>query len=102
VLLETRAPRGLLGGMLGLPSTEWSADPPAPRPPVAADWRDAGAEVRHTFTHFHLRLGVAWARVPPPPEGRLYPLTPALAEALPTVMRKALRLGLAAAGIAGG
>ncbi len=32
-------------------------------PPIDADWRDPGAEVRHTFTHFHLRLSLRVADV---------------------------------------
>jgi A/G-specific adenine glycosylase len=98
VLLETRAAEGLLGGMLGLPGTGWSETPPDPAPPFAADWCDTGGEVRHTFTHFHLQLRVAVARVPDgfdPPAGRFYPADDAPARALPTVMRKALALGLA-------
>lgn len=98
VLVETRPERGLLGGMLGLPCSDWAEGAPTPRPPFAADWRDTGAEVRHTFTHFHLRLGIAAARLPAgfdPPAGRFVALGPALEAALPTVMRKALRLGLA-------
>ena len=80
---------GDLGGMLALPSTDWN-DAPDPAPPFAADWRDAG-EVRHTFTHFHLRLTVVCAEAPD-----LGPKAPALAEAeaaMPTVFAKALRLG---------
>jgi A/G-specific adenine glycosylase len=94
VLVETRDRRGLLGGMLALPCSDWT-ETPAPRPPFAADWRRLG-DVRHTFTHFHLLLGVAAARVPAgftAPAGRFHPATE-LQAALPTVMRKALRLGL--------
>jgi A/G-specific adenine glycosylase len=97
VLVEHRPPEGLLGGMLGLPGTAWSEAPPAPRPPFPADWRELGAEVRHTFTHFHLRLRLRSARVPQdfvPPSGAFRPADEAMA-AMPTVMRKALRLGLA-------
>jgi A/G-specific adenine glycosylase len=54
--------RGLLGGMLGWPGCDWRARRPT-RPPRGA-WRDAGAEVRHTFTHFHLRLRVMVADLP--------------------------------------
>jgi A/G-specific adenine glycosylase len=95
VLLERRPARGLLGGMLGLPGTDWDHDP-APRPPFSAGWRDAGAEVRHTFTHFQLRLRVETA---PVPAGFAAPWaifeTPERAiAAAPTVMKKALRLGL--------
>ncbi len=100
VLVETRAARGLLGGMLGLPGTDWIEARPAARPPFAADWQAAG-EVRHTFTHFHLALRV---EVTPAPAGggaggdwRVW--SPALEAALPTVMKKALRLGRSAAGL---
>ncbi len=99
VLVETRPARGLLGGMLGLPTTEWVAAEPAPRPPLAADWRDTGAEVRHTFTHFHLVLRVVVARVglDVPSGGDWRPSEPSLERALPTVMRKVLRKVLRAA-----
>jgi A/G-specific adenine glycosylase len=67
-----------------------------PRPPFAADWREIGV-VRHTFTHFHLILRVQAARVPAETgrhPGEWRPAGP-LAAALPSVMRKALGLGLA-------
>lgn len=90
LLLETRPDRGLLGGMLGWPGSDWDGGGgPAP---VAADWRDAGAEVRHTFTHFHLRLGIAVADVSlaaTPIRGAFLPRTAFRPSDLPTVMRKA-------------
>jgi A/G-specific adenine glycosylase len=94
VLVETRPAAGLLGGMLGLPGSDWVAGEPPPRPPLAADWRDLDAEVRHTFTHFHLRLRLEGARVPEG-AGDFRPAAEA-GPAMPTVMRKALRLGLSA------
>ncbi len=99
VLVEERPARGLLGGMLGLPTTDWTAAEPAPRPPVPAEWRDAGGEVRHTVTHFHLRLRLAWARVEGSAAASELRFVPAaeLEAAMPTLMRKALRQGLAAA-----
>lgn len=62
LLLETRPPRGLLGGMPGWPGSEWSHDPAAD-PPLAAQWHHLSGEVRHTLTHFHLILNVAVAVV---------------------------------------
>jgi A/G-specific adenine glycosylase len=95
VLTERRPPRGLLGGMLSLPSTDWAEAPPNPAPPFDADWRAAG-EVRHTFTHFHLRLAVLWTRVEHlPSEAAAVEEAEA---AMPTVFAKASRLGRAAAG----
>ena len=98
VLVETRPPQGLLGGMLGLPGDVWTESPPPPRPPFAADWRDLG-EVRHTFTHFHLILRLD-GRAPPrrhagPLRRLARPPAPSSASS-PRVMRKALRLGLPA------
>lgn len=60
VLLETRPDKGLLGGMLGFPTSDWS-DAPTEDPPFEADWQDTQVEVRHTFTHFHLRLALRTA-----------------------------------------
>ena len=89
-LLERRPDRGLLGGMLGWPGSDWSAAPD-PAPPMAADWRDAGPEVRHTFTHFHLRLTLWVAETPlrpTPGRGAFLPAEEFRPSALPTVMRK--------------
>ena len=97
VLVEWRPDRGLLGGMLGLPGTDWAEMAPSPRPPFAADWRDLGVEARHTFTHFHLILTVEGACVGMTATGEFRDADAALA-AMPTVMRKALRLGLGALG----
>ncbi|MDP1554609.1 MAG: A/G-specific adenine glycosylase, partial [Hyphomonas sp.] len=53
VWLVRRPPSGLLGGMLALPSSEWSDTRTVAPPPVETDWRGIG-EVRHVFTHFSL------------------------------------------------
>ncbi len=97
VLAERRPDRGLLGGMLGLPGGDWTEAEPARRPPFPAAWRDLGVEARHTFTHFHLRLAVAGARVGMSAAGEFRDADAAMA-AMPTVMRKALTLGLGALG----
>jgi len=90
LLLETRPDRGLLGGMLGWPGSAWDGGGgPAP---LEADWRDAVGEVRHTFTHFHLRLEIAVAEVgqtAAPLRGVFLPRTAFRPSDLPTVMRKA-------------
>ena len=57
VALVRRPPRGLLGGMLALPGTDWAeALPDDPAPPFPARWTPLPGEVRHVFTHFELRL----------------------------------------------
>lgn len=98
-LLETRPAQGLLGGMLGFPGTEWAETPGEPAPPLPGPWQRLPGEVRHTFTHFHLRLSVWVADLDPSAtetavEGaaRLH-IAPRLSPAsLPTVMRKAYDL----------
>jgi A/G-specific adenine glycosylase len=96
-LLERRAARGLLGGMLGWPGSDWG-EAPAPAPPVQAKWRDTGAEARHTFTHFHLRLRVHVADLGPealPERGDFLPAAAFRPSDLPTVMRKVFDLARA-------
>jgi A/G-specific adenine glycosylase len=97
-LLERRPDSGLLGGMLGWPTTDWS-DSPQPAAPIDGNWRDTGLEVRHTFTHFHLRLRLAVARLPQearPARGMFIAATDFRPSDLPTVMRKALDLASSA------
>ena len=99
-LLETRPTEGLLGGMLGWPGTEWAEDEPVGTPPIDADWSDPGVEVRHTFTHFHLRLSlrVARARMDETPRlGAFIAASDFRPSDLPTVMRKVFDLARDAA-----
>ena len=94
-LLETRPETGLLGGMLGWPGTEWREDQPPDLPPVEAEWADPGTEVRHTFTHFHLRLALRTARLSMdavPTRGDFMTTDGFGRTDLPTVMRKAFDL----------
>jgi len=96
VLLETRPGGGLLGGMLGFPGTAWEVGPPRAAPPLEARWRAVPGEVRHTFTHFHLRLAVRLAEVPAdavPARGGFVAAGDFRPAALPTVMRKVWALG---------
>ena len=90
LLVERRPERGLLGGMLGFPSTLW--DGSSADAPVAADWLPVG-DVHHTFTHFHLILTVLCATTDTPPDRGFYLDAPALLPSdLPTLMRKAYDL----------
>lgn len=95
VALIQRQPKGLLGGMLGLPTSDWRAErwsdaEALAAAPAKANWRDAG-EIEHVFTHFSLTLRVFRA------EGAMTADEWASGrglEALPSVFLKAARAGL--------
>ena len=94
-LLERRPARGLLGGMLGWPGSDWATTPPTPAPPLGAPWQMIAGEARHTFTHFHLRLNVLIATAPIdalPQRGHFLPRNAFSPTDLPTVMRKVFDL----------
>jgi len=93
--LVRRPPKGLLGGMLALPTTDWrgmgwdEAEALAAAP-TAADWRSVG-EVEHGFTHFTLTLRL-W-RAEGEADGLIWTPRRDL-DALPSVFLKAARAGL--------
>jgi A/G-specific adenine glycosylase len=94
-LLERRPDRGLLGGMLGWPGSDWIEGVPSATPPLAAGWTRLEAEARHTFTHFHLILEVHIAAVPlesAPATGEFLDSAAFRPSDLPTVMRKVFDL----------
>jgi A/G-specific adenine glycosylase len=69
VLLRRRPAKGLLGGMMEIPSTPWRAetwtiDEATPAAPAAAAWTLLPGGVSHTFTHFHLELKVLTGQLP--------------------------------------
>lgn len=103
VLLRRRPEKGLLGGMIEVPSTPWVEGPmptlaqakrSAPLPVL--DWRELPGTVTHTFTHFHLELRIIAGQV-----GRkaspsaLWSHPDAFGrQALPSVMKKVARHAL--------
>lgn len=93
-LVERRPDKGLLGGMLCWPGSEWN-DAPTSSPPVTADWQETAGEVRHTFTHFHLILRVFTAILPQNTQtdvGYFLEKSAFRPADMPTVMRKAFDL----------
>jgi A/G-specific adenine glycosylase len=104
VLVRTRPPKGLLGGMTEVPTTEWSVEfdgskaaKGAPhlasgRKPIA--WQKTLGVVRHVFTHFPLELTVYVADVPArtaaPQGARWAQISELGGEALPSLMRKVI------------
>ncbi len=98
VLLRRRPETGLLGGMMEVPSGPWVEDGlPPEAPPVEGLWEPLGATTRHGFTHFILELEVrTGCSTAPAPEGCVWASIDALADyALPTAMKKVVRLALA-------
>ncbi len=92
VLLRRRPAKGLLGGMMEVPSSEWLAKLPDMEvsAPFAANWKKRPGKVTHTFTHFHLELTV-WRAANDDAalaESHWVSRAELHAEALPTVMRK--------------
>ncbi|GHE47530.1 A/G-specific adenine glycosylase [Camelimonas fluminis] len=109
VLLRTRPPEGLLGGMDEPPGGAWREGDAMPaladllqEAPFAAPWRPAPGGVRHVFTHFRLELVVFVAIVATDyaaPAGMRWVRRADLARsALPNVMRKVVAHGLEFAG----
>jgi len=97
VALVRRPAKGLLGGMLGLPTSNWRSAPwsnaeAIETAPVAAAWKPAG-KIRHVFTHFALDLQVFraeadWGDAIWTPRAEL--------EVMPSVFLKAAREALGA------
>jgi len=100
VLVRKRPDKGLLGGMTEIPSSVWSEDfdsANAPNhAPLKAKWRKLAGEVSHGFTHFELMVTVYAADVllatKAPPDCKWVRLADLDGEALPTVMRKIVKL----------
>ena len=98
VLLRTRPPMGLLGGMAEFPGTEWSGDfdPETAVAPLPGSFRRLPETVEHVFTHFSLTLHVfagGAAQEQLAGEGWRWVEEAGLeAEALPSVMRKVAAL----------
>jgi A/G-specific adenine glycosylase len=95
VALVRRPPKGLLGGMLALPTSDWRAarwsqDEALAGAPAQAAWRSAG-EVEHGFTHFTLTLQLL--RAEGSADDVIWTRRAGL-EALPSVFLKAARAGL--------
>jgi A/G-specific adenine glycosylase len=96
VLVRTRAPRGLLGGMTEFPGSDWlSAGAPQCREiafPTEACWKRLPGRVEHVFSHFALHLTVytaEWGKGAAPEGMRFIRISDLRREGLPSVMLKA-------------
>ena len=91
--MRRRPEKGLLGGMVEIPSTPWRAAPwtladAAGEAPIAAEWSPLPGTVRHGFTHFQLELAVAAGHADLDAAGLWSPLDRLGEHALPTLMKK--------------
>jgi A/G-specific adenine glycosylase len=101
LLLRRRPERGLLGGMMEVPSTDWrettwSKAEITDNAPLATEWRALPGSVVHVFTHFRLELEVWTGLGSRPAEASeiWHPPADLGTLALPTVIKKVLRHGL--------
>lgn len=99
IFLCKRAESGLLAGMTQVPTNEWNSNQDGLEDttdaPIQSEWENAGI-ARHTFTHFQLELNV-W-RISNineiPIKGWWCPIDQLAKEALPTVMKKVIKIGI--------
>ncbi|HLB79450.1 MAG TPA: A/G-specific adenine glycosylase [Dongiaceae bacterium] len=102
VLLRRRPERGLLGGMIEVPSTDWREAPWTPAEaakvaPVAARWRPLAGLVCHGFTHFDLEIALLVGRARAgQADGLWCPIDRMSDYALPTLTKKIVGHALAA------
>lgn len=97
VLVQRRPPKGLLGGMMGFPGTEWrtkkwSAAEAKKSAPMKTTWAPLPGVVEHTFTHFHLKLEIWTGRAQGSGKNLQWEADEALRDiGLPGVMQKVVR-----------
>jgi A/G-specific adenine glycosylase len=84
ILLRKRPPKGLLGGMMEVPTTPWETK----------KTQQKGTLVRHTFTHFHLEVDVCAHENENDFQGIWVKPEDLSKYALPTLMKKILKAGL--------
>jgi A/G-specific adenine glycosylase len=101
VLLRRRPERGLLGGMIEIPSTPWrerpwGLDEAIAAAPAAALWSPLPGSVTHGFTHFRLELALLAGRAEGGGDGLWSPVERLGEYALPSLMKKVVRHARAA------
>lgn len=95
VLIQKRPEQGLLGGMIGLPTSDWAAESPDHPEFIAGEEQIPAGKILHTFTHFHLTLfahRVGRTGGEGPAGGFSWHPEQDCAAAMPSVFRKAVRL----------
>lgn len=95
ILFERRAEKGMLGGTIGLPTSEWTQkDIERTHPPFILNPMGTKIIVRHSFTHFDLELAGQAAIAAEALDPRFFWADEAQARnlGLPTLFKKAFRL----------
>jgi len=98
ILLEKRPDKGLLAGLIGLPTTPWQDTPGKIGPDTIGapegvkTWEPLPGIVRHTFTHFHLELIIVKGRSNTSQKGFWSSFDNLKTYAFPTVMKKVINL----------
>lgn len=99
IFLCKRPDQGLLASMTQVPTTDWNSRQDGSidtsEAPIQANWQKQGI-AKHTFTHFHLELNVWSAEVfdHNSKNGWFCAQHELLDEALPTIMRKVIEIGI--------
>ncbi len=96
VLLQKRPEKGLLGGLMEFPGTDWTVAKPSHDTalavaPAQIEWLQLPDSVEHTFTHFHLSLQIYVGNCPQATGGDWYAVEDFHTIALPTLMKKVAR-----------
>jgi A/G-specific adenine glycosylase len=100
VLLVRRPGKGMLGGMMALPTGPWAERVgDGEGAPAAAAWQEAGA-VEHVFTHFALTARLLCAEAEARVEGTWWPVARVGEAGLPTLFAKLAARGAAWQGAA--
>ncbi len=99
VLFHKRPDKGLLGGMMALPTSSWETqDKPLSRPAITSNLEITpfkNEAIEHVFTHFDLQLSLKtgqWSQKSEIPDDYSWKNPADMASAMPTVFKKAFNL----------
>jgi len=100
IMLERRPEKGLLAGLIGLPTTEWRDRPWDLNSKDLARsislniniWEHLPVTIHHTFTHFHLHLKVMKGQTKNSSQGIWSTFDDLSSYAFPTLMKKVIRM----------
>jgi A/G-specific adenine glycosylase len=103
VLLRRRPERGLLGGMIEVPSTPWreaawSEGEALSSAPAEVKWSQLPGTVRHGFTHFRLDLTILAGTTEAPPDGIWARPEEFKDHAMPTLTKKVVKHAMSVLG----